>query len=219
MNRKIMAGVVGLLAVISGLQAQLKHPAYTVARVIDGDTFETVDRSIVRFDTLDAPELVNCGGVEAKKELEKLISRKKVTLNTQVRDINGRQVATVWMGDVWIDQKLIESGWVAYSSSTVDKKHILQNIDLANRTKKLGIYSPKCTQYENTGNPKCQIKGNLVNEWLKRGQRIYHFPGCIQYKTTRIEKYRGEQWFCTESEAMAAGYTKSGGCGTKSWKQ
>ncbi len=207
-----MAGVIGLLAIISSLQAQINKPTYNVARVIDGDTFETVDRSMIRFDTLDAPELTNCGGAEAKKELEKLITGKKVTLNSQARDVNGRQIASVWMGNEWVDQKLIESGWVAYSSSTVDKNHILQNIDRANREKKIGIYSPKCTQYVNTENPKCQIKGNLVEEWLKKGQKVYHMPGCIQYKTTRIEKYRGEQWFCTETEAKAAGYTKSGGC-------
>lgn len=213
-----MAGVIGLLAVISGLQAQLNKTTYEVARVIDGDTFETADRSIIRFDTLDAPELTNCGGKEAKKELEKLIAGKKVTLNAQARDVNGRQIASVWRGDTWIDQKLMESGWVAYSSSTVDAKHVLQKIDWANRDKKLGIYGPKCMQYENLENPKCQIKGNIVEEWLKKGQKVYHFPGCVQYKTTRIEKYRGEQWFCTEAEAKAAGYSKSGGCGDKSWK-
>lgn len=218
MNGKIMAGVIGLLAVISSLQANLNKTSYEVARVIDGDTFETVDRSIIRFDTLDAPMLVNCGGVEAKKELEKLISGKRVYLNVQARDVNGRQIASVWVGDMWVDQKLIASGWVAYSSSALDKDHVLKNLDLANREKKLGIYSDKCTQYVNTENPKCQIKGNIIGEWLKKGQKAYHFPGCIQYKTTRIEKYRGEQWFCTEAEAEAAGYTKSGGCGTKSWK-
>lgn len=35
MNRKIMAGVIGLLAVISGLQAQLNKTTYEVARESD----------------------------------------------------------------------------------------------------------------------------------------------------------------------------------------
>ena len=212
MNKKITIAVLGLLAVINSLQTQLKLTTYKVARVIDGDTFETEDRSIIRFDTLNAPELANCGGPEAKKALEKLISGKRVSLKSQARDVNGRQIASGWIEDTWIDQKLIASGWVAYSSSTVDKYHILKKTDLANRETKLGIYSSKCTQYENSENPQCQIKGNIVEEWLKRGQKIYHYSGCAQYKTTRIEKYRGEQWFCTESQAKSAGYVKSKSC-------
>lgn len=218
MNRKVAAGIIGLLAVISTLTTQLENSGYAVARVIDGDTFETVDRSMIRFDTLDAPELANCGGIQAKQVLEKLVLNKSVRLDSQARDFVGRQVASVWSGDIWIDKELIKTGWVAYSSSTVDKDHILKNLDLENRKNKLGIYSELCTQYENSDQPKCVIKGNIIGEWLKKGQKAYHFPGCIQYKQTRIEKYRGEQWFCTEKEAAAAGYTKSGGCGTKSWK-
>ena len=212
MNKKITIAVLGLLAVINSLQTQLKQTTYQVARVIDGDTFETEDRSIIRFDTLDAPELVNCGGVEAKKELEKLISGKRISLKSQARDVNGRQIASVWIGDAWIDQKLISTGWVAYSSSTVDKYHILKKADLANRQNKLGIYSSKCTQYQNLEKPTCLIKGNIVGEWINKGQKIYHAPGCAQYATTRIEKYRGEQWFCTENQAESAGYTKSKSC-------
>ena len=151
-------------------------------------------------------------------EVNELILGKKITLNVATKDNFGRQIASVWSGRTWIDKKLIETGWVAYSSSTQDPKHILQNIDWKNREKKIGIYSELCTQYENKEKPKCVIKGNISGEWERKGEKNYHFPGCMQYGQTRIEKYRGEQWFCTEKEAIAAGYTKSGGCGAKSWK-
>ena len=193
-------------------------PGHGVARVINGDTFVTEDKSVIRFDTLDAPELQYCGGPEAKAELENLISNQRIRLDTQVRDVNGRQVASVWIGNTWIDEELIKTGWVAYSSSTVDKDHVLKNLDLQNRQTTKGIYSPLCTQRENIADSKCVVKGNIVEEWTKKGQKSYHFPGCIQYNTTLIELYRGEQWFCTEKQAQKAGYTKSGGCGPKSWK-
>lgn len=192
---------------------------YLVTNVIDGDTFVTQDKSIIRFDTLDAPELRYCGGQQAKEALEKLVLNKRVSLNTQVRDVNGRQVASVWMGKTWIDAELIMTGWVAYSSSTVDKDHILKNLDSKNQEDKIGIYSELCTQYENIENQKCVIKGNISGEWTQKGEKSYHFPGCIQYNTTRIEKYRGEEWFCTEAEAKKAGYTKSGGCHNKRYRQ
>jgi|SRR3989344_7164962 len=193
-------------------KSKLVQGTYLVTQVKDGDTFETQDRSIIRFDTLDAPELQFCGGEQAKKALEKLVLGKRVRLDSQARDPNGRQIASVWSGNTWIDAELIKTGWVAYSSSTVDKDHILQNLDYANRDAKKGIYSSLCTQTENPDNPKCLIKGNIVGEWTNKGQKIYHYPGCIQYKTTMVERYLGEEWFCTEKEAKAAGYIKSGGC-------
>jgi endonuclease YncB( thermonuclease family) len=42
-----------------------------VARVIDGDTFETANQQTVRIYGIEAPEITICGGIEAKKELEK----------------------------------------------------------------------------------------------------------------------------------------------------
>lgn len=213
-----MVGAIGLLTFISWqAQSAREKTWYTVSQVKDGDTFETTDRSIVRFDTLNAPELTNCGGKQAKEELEKLILGKKINMYAVARDNYGRQVASVFIGKDWIDQKLIETGWVAYSSSTLDTKHILKNIDLENEKNKKGIYSELCTQYENKKKPKCEIKGNIIQEWLFQGDKAYHFPGCIQYNTTRIELWRGEQWFCSEKEAVAAGYKKSGGCGDKNY--
>lgn len=183
-----------------------------VILVTDGDTFVTEDKSIIRFDTLDAPELANCGGPEAKAALEKIILNQKVHLDTQARDVNGRQVASVWIGNTWVDEQLLKTGWVAYSSSTVDTKHVLQNIDRFNKANNIGIYNKTCTQFTNPDNPKCNIKGNIVGEWNNRGDKVYHLPGCKQYSTTRIEKWRGEQWFCSEKDALKSGYTKSGGC-------
>jgi len=208
----VAIGVLGLLAIISYQASLLKNSGSKVLRVIDGDTFETVDRAVIRFDTLDAPELTNCGGPEAKASLEKLLNGKKVRLNAQARDVHGRQIASVWVGETWIDQKLIATGWVAYSSSTLDKDHVLQNLDKQNRVDQKGIYSQKCTQYTNSENPKCQIKGNIVEEWLNKGEKIYHLSTCPQYKFVQVELYRGEQWFCTEKEALKAGYRKSDRC-------
>lgn len=218
MKKKLVVGVVGLLTFFSWqAQSAREKTWYTVSQVKDGDTFETTDRSIVRFDTLNAPELTNCGGQQAKEELEKLILGKKINMYAVARDNYGRQVASVFIGKDWIDQKLIETGWVAYSSSTLDTKHILKNIDLENKKNKKGIYSELCTQYENKKQPKCDIKGNIIEEWMFKGDKAYHFPGCIQYNTTRVELWLGEQWFCSEKEAIAAGYKKSGGCGNKQY--
>ncbi|MBY0319509.1 MAG: hypothetical protein K2X72_12355 [Reyranella sp.] len=54
----------------------------------------------------------------------------------------------------------------------------------------------------------CQIKGNINAQ----GVRIYHPPGCRHYNSTVIDPERGERWFCTEDEAIAAGWRRTKVC-------
>ncbi|TCR72217.1 hypothetical protein [Rhizobium sp. BK376] len=54
--------------------------------------------------------------------------------------------------------------------------------------------------------PKCDIKGNIS---IDTGERIYHVPGQKYYAETRISPEYGEQWFCSEADARAAGWRKS----------
>lgn len=49
--------------------------------------------------------------------------------------------------------------------------------------------------------PGCDIKGNISGNG-----RIYHLPGSSAYARTRIDTSKGERWFCSESEARAAGW-------------
>jgi hypothetical protein len=53
--------------------------------------------------------------------------------------------------------------------------------------------------------PECVIKGN-VN---RKGERIYHLPGQLNYAHVNIEKGLGESWFCTKVEAEAAGWRRA----------
>ena len=53
--------------------------------------------------------------------------------------------------------------------------------------------------YQPTGN--CLIKGNISDS-----DRIYHVPGSAFYERTVIDESAGERWFCTEAEALSAGW-------------
>lgn len=46
------------------------------------------------------------------------------------------------------------------------------------------------------------IKGNINN----KGDKIYHVPGSPKYKATKIDESKGERWFHSEDEALAAGW-------------
>ncbi len=53
----------------------------------------------------------------------------------------------------------------------------------------------------------CDIKGNIS---IETGERIFHVPGQKYYAETVISPRYGERWFCSEAEARAAGWRKSG---------
>ena len=52
----------------------------------------------------------------------------------------------------------------------------------------------------------CQIKGNVS----RSGERIYHMPGDQQYNRVKINEHADERWFCSEKQAVAAGWRRAG---------
>jgi len=57
-----------------------------------------------------------------------------------------------------------------------------------------------------TGTDEPAIKGNVDP---RTGARIYHVPGSFFYATTVVSEGDGDRWFCTEGEAISAGWKKS----------
>lgn len=51
----------------------------------------------------------------------------------------------------------------------------------------------------------CNIKGNISSS----GEKIYHVPSGQYYEQTVIDESKGERWFCSEGEAIRAGWRKS----------
>ncbi len=58
-----------------------------------------------------------------------------------------------------------------------------------------------------TSDTGCVIKGNISS-----GGKIYHLAGCGSYEKTVIDETAGEKWFCTEEEAVQAGWRKAKNC-------
>jgi len=61
---------------------------------------------------------------------------------------------------------------------------------------------PAASQADGAG---CVIKGNIS----ARGERIFHLPGQQYYSRTAINEAKGERWFCSKAEAIAAGWRAS----------
>lgn len=62
------------------------------------------------------------------------------------------------------------------------------------------------TPIEAVIDPTCVIKGNIS---ISTGAKLYHLPGMEDYEGTKIYLDEGERWFCTEADAIAAGWRKA----------
>lgn len=185
-----------------------------VTKVIDGDTLFLKNGQVVRLLAVDAPELENCGGREAKALLERLVFGKSVLLEDVLMDKSARVIATVIRNGKNISLELIKSGWLRYDSGKVRDYEEMRKASRNAKSNHLGVFSEQCRQTTNKENPKCTVKGNHVKG--ESGKR-YSFPGCSEYEATVVELDLGEQWFCSEEEAVAAGYDKAANCYGKSY--
>jgi len=62
------------------------------------------------------------------------------------------------------------------------------------------------TPLEAVIDPNCVVKGNIS---ISTGKKLYHVPGMEDYEGTEIHLDEGERWFCTEADAIAAGWRKA----------
>ncbi|MFH0749436.1 MAG: thermonuclease family protein [Candidatus Gottesmanbacteria bacterium] len=180
----------------------------SVIGVIDGDTVVLEGKVRVRLRYIDAPEPEFCGGKEAQDALEKLVVGKKVIIEEQIPDQYGRGMAMVYEGNILVNQKMLESGWVRYHHDTTKDKEMLKAIADEVKKEGKGLFG-KCQGKENIKNPTCNVKGNIDDA---TDEKRYYIPGCAQYAFTIVELDVGEAWFCNEKEARAAGYTKADTC-------
>lgn len=188
----------------------ISNSSVFIRDVIDGDTLVTGTGSRIRLMRVDAPELQYCFGQESKDKLYELTVGNKVILKDQTGDSFGRVVALVYVGNTLVNEVMLREGFLRYQGGSSSEKDKLQTAGDEARANKLGIYSEKCRQSTNPDDPKCSIKGNIDKS---NGKKTYHFPGCSGYESNVIvEKDLGEQWFCSEKEAKAAGFVKSENC-------
>ncbi|HEX9007685.1 MAG TPA: thermonuclease family protein [Patescibacteria group bacterium] len=126
-----------------------------VTRVVDGDTFEIQGGKKVRYIGINTPELgdsrtpVQCFAKEAKVENIKIIEGKTVTL---VRDISdkdkyGRLLRYVYVGDIFVNEKLVRDGYAQAATYPPDIKFedVFKQAQKFASSEKLGLWS-KCSK-------------------------------------------------------------------------
>lgn len=209
--RRLLAAALATGVIGGGAALTLNHPQFRgeyVMKVIDGDTFVLGSGQPIRLSGLNAPELAHCMGKDAHKALSALVLHKRVILREPVADNNRRIVALVYADGKLVNEAMIRSGLAQYMSHGSSQPDVMKSANAYARDNKIGIFSSLCTQTE-PPDPKCRIKGNYHD-----GKRIvvYYTSECGSYQQVIVYKFQGDEWFCSEEEAIAAGFTKSDTC-------
>lgn len=203
-----------------------------VTRVIDGDTIVVDDRTEVRLIGVDAPESGECFYQEAKDALAELIEGKEVRIEKDVSGIDdfGRLLRYVFLpsessfqDDIFVNNYLLEKGYADILPLSQDR--LYRRILTSSRNQAITAHEGMWGACENREeeaesfypleannpppDPHCLIKGNISDNGLGK---TYFPPGCSNYEKVKIDFSKGERYFCTEKEAMEAGFIKSGSC-------
>ncbi|NEX91157.1 thermonuclease family protein [Caulobacter sp. 17J65-9] len=199
------------------------------ASVIDGDTLE-IHGQRIRIWGADAVESrQNCVsrdaqswacGRRAAAALSDWIGQRTVTCNVIDRDRYGRAVARCAVGGADVGAWLVRNGWAL--DYTTYSKGAYKPFEREAAAARRGIHSGTFDapwEWRKTkdtltvapsppplgGRPGCTIKGNISS----KAERIYHVPGQENYDRTQINLAHGERWFCSEAEAVSAGWRKA----------
>lgn len=214
---KIILGISVALNFVLGFfffkSSSTPNNLFKVERIIDGDTFIIEGNRQIRLMSVNAPEVGLCGSKEATQKLTELISGKKIRLVGEINDHYGRFLALVYIDDLLVNEQMILSGWARFTSTASSASEILKTAFNKAKSEKLGVFSSLCFQTTNSNNSKCNIKGNV-----REGKKTYFFPGCGNYSNVALELDQDDQWFCSESEAATAGFTKSANCYNKKYQ-
>ena len=204
----------------------------TVTRVVDGDTIEVKIAGreyTLRYIGINTPETVDprrpveCFGHEASDFNTQLVLGKTVSLEKDVSETDqfGRLLRYVWLGTEMVNATLVREGYAQASAYPPDVRYqdIFTSLQAEAAEAGSGLWGAACDptaspaalsaipgacEYSGTSEP--AIKSNIS---LTSGEKIYHVPGGDFYDETVIDEAAGERWFCTEAEAVAAGWRKS----------
>lgn len=210
-----------------------QHYYYSIVSVVDGDTVKiNINGKVETFrligmdtpETVDPRKPVQCFGTEASNKAKELLSGKKVRIETDdsqgTYDKYNRMLGYIFLeNNLFYNKHMIEQGYAhEYTYNTPYKYQTeFKNAQKEAQDNERGLWSSN-TCGGNTTNPdtsvqtdvpgSCSIKGNIGST----GEKIYHIIGCGSYIKTVIDESKGEKYFCSEQEALSAGWRKALNC-------
>jgi endonuclease YncB( thermonuclease family) len=199
------------------------------ARVIDGDTL-ALGEIKVRLHGIDAPEMAQtcndmrghawaCG--EWSRAVLKRLAVGPVTCVQTDMDRYGRVVARCYSKELDLNQAMVAKG-AAFAYAEYSKDYVATENQARESSAGLwraGVQKPdayragkraqsqgKQAALTEVAPQGCAIKGNI-----SKSGRLYHVPGSRWYTRTRVNTAQGEHWFCSEQQALNAGWRAAKG--------
>ena len=215
----------------STIVADQSKQSYEVVKIVDGDTIDVqlngkVER--IRFIGINTPETVDprkpveCFGIEASNKAKTILTGKNVILENDPaqgeRDKYNRLLRYVFLEDGTNFNLLMVQDGYAYEYTYDGPYKYQTKFKQAQKyaeDNKLGLWGKLCegqtsviTAPAAEAAGACVIKGNIN----AKKEKIYHAPGCGSYDKTVIDENSGEKWFCSEQDAIDAGWRKALNC-------
>lgn len=212
-----------------------KDNLYSVIKVVDGDTVDVSMGGVterIRLIGINTPETVDprkpveCFGVEASNKAKALLTGKKVSLESDSTqgelDKYNRLLRYVFLEDgANFNLLMIKEGYAYEYTYDIPYKYQAEfkQAQRDAQNGKIGLWGDICQSEIITTNNTlnlatssttgaCTIKGNISST----KEKIYHVIGCGSYNKTTIDESKGERWFCSEQEALDAGWRKALNC-------
>jgi endonuclease YncB( thermonuclease family) len=186
-----------------------------------GDHLRIAD-TMVRLAGIDAPEAAQqCSrggrswrcGAAAESALARLVNGRRVKCSLSGSDDAGRALGRCTVAGKDVGAQLVRRGHVFAEGGLLPR---YGSEESEARAAKAGLWNgdaerpadwrAKVWEDAKGRSPEgCPIKGQVTGS-----VRFYVLPWSADYERARVQKTRGERWFCSEQEAVAAGFRARG---------
>ena len=149
----------------------------------------------------------------ATDALAKLVAKRRVNCESHGNDKYDRMLGICFVDGRDINAEMVREGF-AWAFVKYSQSYVQQEAEA--RVARVGIWQgdaepawvyreKRWAGAEQTAPNGCAIKGNVTGHG-----HIYHMPWSPWYGKVKVEEAKGERWFCSESEAVAAGWRAAG---------
>ncbi len=178
-----------------------------------------VSGMVVRLDGIEAPEpsqrcqrsrhrYWRCAEA-ARDVLARLTRARPIKCEVRGTDTVGRLRAACFDGDTDIGAALVRGGhviaeqslWSKYAGLEAEAQAAKKGV-WGGEAERPGEFRARAWEEAKRSAPQgCPIKGQVSG-----GAKLYLLPWSPDYARVRVSKSRGDRWFCSEEEAIAAGW-------------
>jgi len=191
------------------------------ASVVTGDLLR-IDGTLVRLAGVEAPEREQrcqrpgnrrwrCAE-SAADALARITRRRIITCQAKGTDEAGHTKAVCFDGTTDIGAAMVSAGHVfaetgfmtRYAKEEAAAKNAKAGIWAGNTERPADFRARAWEEAKRAAPDGCPIKGQVAGS-----EKLYLLPWSADYTRVRVSKARGERWFCSEQEAISAGWRAS----------